>query len=99
MFNDRMPAPIAAASRSAPAAGVEMTHDDYLAKLQADPYFRPVKPAASEPTPGKLTRPEAELRARTLRFRDIADSNRRPLERLRARRMPSNARYGDPPPG
>ncbi len=56
MSNNRMPAAIAAESRSAPAASVVMTHDDYLAKLQTDPYFRPVKPAASEPTPAK--RPE-----------------------------------------
>ena len=57
MSNNRMPAAIAAESGSAPAASVVMmTHDDYLAKLQTDPYFRPFKPAASEPTPAK--RPE-----------------------------------------
>jgi hypothetical protein len=41
MSNNRMPAAIAAESRSAPAASVVMTHDDYLARLQMDPYFRP----------------------------------------------------------
>src|SRR5271170_3330958 len=57
------PAAIAAESRSAPAASVVMMHDDYLAKLQTDPYFRPVKPAASEPTPATVARPEPFGRA------------------------------------
>jgi hypothetical protein len=52
MSKNRMPAAIAVESRSAPAASVVMTHDDYLGTLQMDPYFRPAKPRASEPTPG-----------------------------------------------
>jgi hypothetical protein len=79
-------------------------HDDYLAKLQTDPYFRPVKPAASEPTPATVARPEPfgraakEIKERTFhlaksgRVKDLQEIRTGPQLRSQLRKLIDDAR-------
>jgi hypothetical protein len=112
MSNNRMPAAIAAESRSAPAPSVVMTHDDYLAKLQTDPYFRPVKPswAPSEPTPISIravARPShpdvaprtGDRRSASLRRQELRSFGWRRLARGVSIMLPQRKQAQTSPPG